>query len=180
MILVFLGPPYSGKGIQAELLSKQLKIPVFSMGLLIRRAYENKDPKIVKGYKQYALKGMHLPNKLKSHLLKKKLDENKGNFILDNYPATKEDLDEFLNYLSKHFLQVDKVFYINISISEMKKRIVDRQRKDDKFDIVLKRRHIQDKDRIPVLAYFNSKGLLKEINGEGSIEDVYERIVKVL
>ena len=62
----------------------------------------------------------------------------------------------------------------------MKKRIVDRQRKDDKFDIVLKRRHIQDKDRIPVLAYFNSKGLLKEINGEGSIEDVYERIVKVL
>lgn len=180
MILVFLGPPYSGKGIQAKFLSKRFKIPVFSMGLLIREAYENKDPKVLKGYEQYAMKGMHLPNKLKFHLLKKKLDENKGSFILDNYPATKEDLDEFLNYLSKHFLQVDKVFYINISISEMKKRIVNRHRRDDEFDIVLKRRHIQDKDRIPVLRYFNSKGLLKEINGEGSIEDVYKRIIKVL
>ena len=180
MILVFLGPPYSGKGIQAELLSRRLKIPVFSMGLFIRRAYKNKDPKAVKGYEQYAMKGKHLPNKLKFHLLKQKLDKNKENFILDNYPATKEDLNEFLNYLSKHFLQLDKVFYINISISEMKKRIVDRQRKDDKFDIILKRRQIQDKDRAPVLSYFNSKGLLKEINGEGSIEDVYERIIKFL
>lgn len=180
MIIVFLGPPYSGKGKQAELLSKRLKIPVFSMGLLIREAYKNKDPKVVKGYEQYAMKGMHLPNKLKSHLLKEKLDKNKENFILDNYPATKEDLGEFLNYLSKHFLQVDKVFYINISISEMKKRMVNRQRKDDESDIVLKRRQIQDKDRAVVLKYFNAKGLLKKINGEGSIKDVYERIIKAL
>lgn len=180
MILVFLGPPYSGKGTQAELLSKQLKIPVFSMGLLIREAYENKDPKAVKGYEQYAMRGKHLPNKLKFHLLKEKLDENKGNFILDNYPATEEDLDKFLNYLSERFLQVDKVFYINISISEMKKRIVYRQRKDDKFDIVLKRRQIQDKDRAPVLAYFNSKRLLEKINGEGSIEEIHRKIQKAL
>ena len=76
MILVFLGPPYSGKGTQAKLLAKQLKIPVFSMGLLIREAYEKKDPKAVKGYEQYAMRGMHLPNKLKFHLLKEKLDKS--------------------------------------------------------------------------------------------------------
>lgn len=180
MILVFLGPPYSGKGTQAELLAKQLKIPVFSMGLLIREAYENKDPKAVKGYEQYAMRGMHLPNKLKFHLLKEKLDEDKGNFILDNYPATQGDLNALMNYLSKRFLQVNKVFYINISVAEMEKRMVDRGRKDDKFEIVMRRREIQDKDRLPVLTYFNSKGLLEEIKGEGSIKEVHGRIMKAL
>jgi len=180
MILVFLGPPYSGKGTQAKLLAKQLKIPVFSMGLLIREAYEKKDPKAVKGYEQYAMRGMHLPNKLKFHLLKEKLDEDKGNFILDNYPATQGDLNTLMNYLSKRFLQVNKVFYINISVAEMEKRIVDRQRKDDKFEIVMRRREIQDKDRLPVLTYFNSKGLLEEINGEGSIEQIHRKIQKAL
>lgn len=180
MILVFLGPPYSGKGTQAELLSKQLKIPVFSMGLLIREAYENKDPKVVRGYEQYAMRGRHLPNKLKFHLLKKKLDENKGNFILDNYPATQEDLNALMNYLSKRFLQVNKVFHINISVAEMEKRMVDRGRKDDKFEIVMRRREIQDKDRLSVLTYFNSKRLLEEINGEGSIEQIHRKIQKSL
>lgn len=180
MILIFLGPPYSGKGTQAELLSKQLKIPVFSMGLLIREAYEKKDPKAVKGYEQYAMRGMHLPNKLKFHLLKEKLDENKGNFILDNYPATQEDLEVFLNYISTHSLQVDKVFYISISVEDMKKRIINRRRKDDKLEIILKRREEQDKDRLPVLTYFNSKGLLEEIKGEGSIKEVHGRIMKAL
>ena len=62
----------------------------------------------------------------------------------------------------------------------MEKRIVDRQRKDDKFEIVMRRREIQDKDRLPVLTYFNSKGLLEEINGEGSIEQIHRKIQKAL
>ena len=75
MILVFLGPPYSGKGTQAELFAKELSLPFFSLGELIRDAYKRKDSKVVEGYESYGMKGFHLPNNLKFYLLKEKMDE---------------------------------------------------------------------------------------------------------
>lgn len=176
MILVFIGPPYSGKGTQAQLFGKELNLPVFSMGELIRKAYERKDPRAVEGYEKYGMKGLHLPNSLKFYLLEEEMNKNKDGFILDNYPATQEDMDTLFPYLSANNLKIDKVIYMPISFEEMTKRIVFRNRKDDRREIVLKRREEQGKDRIPVLEYFKTQGILKEINGEGSIEGVYSRI----
>jgi Adenylate kinase and related kinases len=172
MIQIFLGPPYSGKGTQATILGKELNLPVFSMGELIREGNRLGNPKAVEGYQNYTLKGLHLPNSLKFFLLKEKMDANKNGFILDNYPATQEDLETLQNYLTENNLQVDKVFYVNISIEEMKNRMVQRGRDDDKPEIVLVRRDVQDKDRLPVLQYFREKGILTEINGEGTIAAV--------
>ena len=167
MILIFLGPPYSGKGTQATILGKELNLPVFSMGELIREGNRLGNPKAVEGYQNYTVKGMHVPNSLKFELLREKMDENKNGFILDNYPATQEDLDTLLNYLLENSLRVDKVFYISISAEAMTARITERGRDDDKLEIVLTRKEVQDKDREPVLQYFKEKGMLTEINGEG-------------
>jgi adenylate kinase len=177
MILIFLGPPFSGKGTQATILGKELNLPMFSMGELIREGNRIGNPKAVEGYQNYVIKGLHVPNSLKFELLKEKMDENKNGFILDNYPATQEDLDTLLGYFEQNSLQVDKVFYVNISVSEMKNRMVQRGREDDKPEIVLVRREVQDKDRLPVLQYFRKKGLLAEINGEGAI-DMVQAVIK--
>jgi adenylate kinase len=179
MILVFSGPPFSGKGTQAQILGKELNLPVFSMGEIIREAYKENYPRAKEGYENYTLKGLHLPNEIKFSWLVKKLTGHKD-FILDNYPATQEDLDTLLNYLSENSLQIDKVFYVNISVEEMKNRMVQRGRGDDKPEIVLTRREIQDKDRQPILEYFKQKGLLAEINGEGTIEAVQALIRREL
>ena len=179
MILIFLGPPYSGKGTQATILGKELNLPVFSMGAIIREAYKENCPRSKEGYENYALKGLHLPNEIKFPWLAKKLDGHKD-FILDNYPANQEDLDMLNNYFAKNNLQVDKVFYVNISVEEMKNRMVQRGREDDKPEIVLTRREVQDKDREPVLQYFREKGLLAEINGEGTIDAVQTVIREVV
>ena len=180
MILIFLGPPYSGKGTQATILGKKLNLPVFSMGELIREGNRLGNPKAVEGYKNYSMKGLHLPNSLKFDLLKEKLDQNKNGFILDNYPATQEDLDTLLSYLSENNLRVNKVFYVKISVEEMKNRMVQRGRDDDKPEIVLTRRAVQDKDRLPVLEYFKNKGMLVEIDGEGPIDAVQAKIREAL
>jgi adenylate kinase len=180
MILIFLGPPYSGKGTQATILGKELNLPVFSMGELIREGNRLGNPKAVEGYQNYTVKGMHVPNSLKFELLRERMNENRNGFILDNYPATQEDLDTLLNYLLENSLQVDKVFYISISAEAMTARITERGRDDDKLEIVLTRKEVQDKDREPVLQYFKEKGMLTEINGEGSIEDVQAKIREVL
>jgi len=180
MILIFLGPPYSGKGTQAQILGKELNLPVFSMGALIREGNKLGNPKAMEGYQNYTLKGLHLPNSLKFDLLKEKMDVNKNGFILDNYPATQEDLETLNNYLSQNSLQVDKVFYVNISSEAMTARITERGREDDKLETVLTRKTVQDQDRLPVLEYFRQKGLLVEINGEGSVTDVQSKIKEAL
>lgn len=178
MILIFIGPPYSGKGTQAKLIGEKLGLPVFSMGNLQLDAYNAGNQAIIEGFKEYRMKGLHLPNAIKFPLLKEKMDENKSGFIIDNYPATQEDVDTFSNYLLENSLVVNKVFYINIADEEMKNRMIQRGRPDDKPEIVMERKIQQDQDRIPVLNYFSSKGILEEIDGKGSVEEVEARIME--
>lgn len=179
MILIFLGPPFSGKGTQAQILGKELNLPTFSMGAIIREAYAKNYPRSKEGYENYSMKGLHLPNEIKFPWLAEEISGHK-NFILDNYPGNQEDLDMLNNYLAKNNLQVDKVFLVNISVEEMKNRMIQRGRGDDKPEVVMERREIQDKDRQPVLEYFRQKGLLAEINGEGTIDAVQAEIRKEL
>jgi len=180
MIIIFIGPPFAGKDTQAKLLSAELNIPVYSMGALIREAKEAGDPLAIEGFENFSMKGLHLPINLKFHLVKDKIDSLQGDLILDNFPGNQEDLDTFNNYLSDRNLKVKKVFYINITNEEMLRRMIDRGRGDDQPEIVMKRRENQDKDRENVIAFYRSKGILKEINGERSIEQIHQEIKESL
>lgn len=177
MNIIFLGPPYSGKGTQAKLLSQKLHIPSFSMGELIRDAISRGNEKVKKGYEDYAMKGYYLPVELKFDLIKEKLERSKNGFIVDNFPSNKADLDMFNRYMLKKGKTIDKVFNIMISEEEMLRRFVSRGRPDDTREIVLKRRVNQDKERLPVLKYFKENGILVEINGEQSVEDIFQDIL---
>ncbi len=173
MNIVFIGPPLAGKGTQAKLLSIKLRIPVFSIGALLRE-YAKDD------YKQYAMKGQNLPVVLKFNLLKEKLDNAKNGFILENFPAAEDDLMVFIDYLNKHKLTIDKAFNITISEEETKKRMKQRGRIDDDTDIVKNRMAFQGKDRKIVLDYFSKMGVLVTINGEGSVEEIHKRVIDSL
>lgn len=170
MNIIFTGTPLAGKGTQAKLLSKKLNIPVFSIGSLLREHTK-------KGYEQYAMKGYNLPTSLKFDLLKEKMDAAKDGFILENFPATKDDLDIFLEYLKSHALTIHRVFNIVVLDETALRRARVRGRIDDTIDIVTKRRIVQGKDRESVLGYFKEKGLLVDIDGEGTIDEVNKRII---
>lgn len=180
MIIIFIGPPYAGKGTQVNLLAEKLGLPFFAMGELIRSARSSGDPKAIKGFEEYSMKGLHLPIDLKFYLLKDKLDKASDGFILDNFPANKEDLEAFNNYLRERRLTVDKVVYLFVSEEEMKKRMIVRGRADDSPDILMIRREIQDKDRVAVIEHFKRQGVLEEINGKASIEEVHQEILNRL
>lgn len=178
MIIVFIGPPFAGKDTQAKLLSESLGIPAVSMGALIRQAYEEKNPKAIEGFEHYSLKGLHVPNALKFDFLKEKMEEVNYNVILDNYPATQEDLDTLLPYIHAHNVDIDTVIYLTLSAGEMQKRLIARGRPDDTLEIVTKRRENQDKDREPVVEHFRKAGKLIEINGEKDIQTIHQVILQ--
>lgn len=178
MIIIFTGPPFAGKDTQAKRVSKALQLPVFSMGHIIRDAYAAGNQKAVEGFENYSMKGLHVPNDLKFGLLKEKLDQHPDGYILDNYPATQEDLDTYLSYLTAVNKTVDCVIYMNITKEEMLQRMTSRDRADDTIEIVMKRRENQDKDREAVISYFSAKGMLEEINGHGDVEAIHSEIME--
>ena len=179
-VIIFIGPPFAGKETQTCLLSKRLNLPVFSMGALVRKAYEEGDPDAVEGFENYSMKGLHIPTPMKFKFLKSKIDPLENSFILDNFPATKEDLDTFLNYIQTKKLEIEKVFLLNVTEEEMIKRMKERGRKDDREDIIAKRREEQDRDREVLINYFKRGNKLSEIDGNKSIEEVHEDILKNL
>lgn len=181
MIIVFIGPPYAGKDTQGKLLSQKFgNMPLFSIGGLIREARESGNETFIKAYREYALKGFHLPTAIKFPLLKEKMDQAGEGFILDNFPATKDDLAMFNDYLSRTNKKIDKVIYLHISEEEIRKRFENafRGRKDDDPDIIAARREIQNQDRIPVLEFYKERNLISEINGEGTIDKIHTEILK--
>lgn len=178
MIIILTGPPFAGKDTQAKILTQKLGLPVFSMGQIIRDAYAAGNPKAVEGFEQYSMKGLHVPNTLKFDLLREKLDEDTTGYILDNYPATQEDLDTYLAYLQEKGQKVDCVIYLTISQETMLSRMTSRGRADDTEEIVLKRRENQDKDRESVIAYFLAQGVLEEIDGENEIDDITKEVLE--
>ncbi len=181
-IIIFLGAPFSGKETQTTPLSQKLAVPVFSMGHLIREA-RVLDPEIERAFQEYTVKGLHVPIDIKFSLLRKEMEKHMEGFILDNFPASQEDLDVFNRYISESQLKVNKVFYLKISHDEMIKRFNEssnRGRADDTIEALQTRSTIQSQDREPVLEYFKNRDILVEINGEQDIEKVADDILKNL
>jgi adenylate kinase len=182
-IYVLIGPPLSGKETQGELLEISLGgIPRFSMGHLIREA-RNTDQKFENAYQKYSMQGKHLPNDIKFSLLADKMNKaNQSGFILDNFPATAEDVEYLERYLVGKDLKIKTVIVLNVSGDETKKRFEiarnRRGRADDTIKNILDRREIQDTDRMAVLNHYEKMGVLKMINGEQSVEKVHQDILR--
>ncbi len=182
-IYVLIGPPLSGKETQGELLETSLGgIPRFSMGHLIREA-RNKDQKFENAYQQYSMQGKHLPNEIKFPLLADEMNKaSQSGFILDNFPATEEDVEYLERYLVGKDLNMKTVIVLNVSRDEMKKRFEiaknRRGRADDTIENIVDRREIQDSDRMAVLNHYEKMGLLRMINGEQSVEKVHQDILR--
>lgn len=184
-IYVLIGPPLSGKETQGDLLELSLGgIPRFSMGHLIREA-RKVDPKLEQAFQEYSMQGKHVPNEVKFPLMAQKMDDAaETGFILDNFPATSEDIEYLERYLKDKDLQVKSVISLSVSEEEMKKRFEiakeKRGRADDTIENVEERREIQDRDREAVIQHYREKGLLREINGEGTVEEVHNAIMSAI
>lgn len=183
-IYVLIGPPLSGKETQGGLLELSLGgIPRFSMGHLIREARKT-DSVFEKAFSEYSMQGKHLPTEIKFPLMVQKMNEALGDFVLDNFPGTQQDVEYLEKYLEGKPFRIQAVISLNISEEEMRKRFEiakeKRGRADDTFENVHERREIQDKDREAVLSYYRTLGILHEINGEDSVEHVHDKIIAAI
>jgi len=185
MRIVLLGPPGSGKGTQAKLLVEQLGVPHISTGALLRNAAQRGTEL---GLKAKALtdKGELVPDDVISDMIGERLrraDVAKG-FILDGYPrnlAQAKSLDALLERLDQ---PVDEAILIDIKAELIIKRIARRAqeegRADDTEETVRNRLQVYTEQTEPVAEYYAQRGLLTKVLGEGSVDDIFQRILSIL
>jgi len=125
-IIVFLGPPGSGKDTQSEIVQKKYGIPIISTGFLIREEIK-KQTDIGKKIDQDITDGKFASDEIIEILLSRRLKNNdtKNGFILDGYPRNIQQAQLLDSKIKK-----DKkitVFYIEIGEDEINKRILNRR-----------------------------------------------------
>jgi len=185
MRIVLLGAPGSGKGTQAALLVKELGLPHISTGELLRSA--------VKAGSALGLqangvmdRGELVSDEIMLGLIEERLSRPDigGGFILDGYPRNlvqAEALDDLLNRLEQpveEALQID--VDVEMVIARIAKRAAEEGRSDDTEETVRKRMEVYAAQTAPVVDYYAGKGVLSRVLGEGSIEEVFQRIKGVL
>ena len=185
MRIVLLGAPGSGKGTQAALLQERFSVPHISTGVLLRQAVHEQSELGLKA-KAVMDKGELVSDELMLGLIGDRLAQPDAacGFILDGYPrnlSQAEALDALLERISH---PVDEALQIDIDPEQIVLRIVKRAaeegRSDDSEQVVRNRLRVYQEQTAPVIDYYAERGVLTRVLGEGSVQEVNERINSIL
>ncbi|MDV3185213.1 MAG: nucleoside monophosphate kinase [Candidatus Phytoplasma australasiaticum] len=128
MNIILIGPPATGKGTQAIILSKYFNIPHISTGDIFRKNLQlNTD--LGKSANSYIEKGFLVPDYITNAMIKENLlkDENKKGFILDGFPRNSLQAIFLNNFFQQQNIILTKVIYFNSDIKILQKRILGRR-----------------------------------------------------
>lgn len=186
MNIIFIGPPGSGKSTQAKKIAEALNLLHISTGDVIRKLHEQEDPAVEESY-QYLLRGEWVPDDLIIGLLKNwinRFPDTEG-IVLDGFPRTVPqakilDQQRFLPGTGT----ADKVVYVNTSQAECLARLIKRaeieHRADETQEAIEQRLEEFRTKTEPVLDYYRQKGIVLEVDGDGTIEEIYQEIISQL
>ncbi|MFA7663010.1 MAG: adenylate kinase [Patescibacteria group bacterium] len=179
------GLPACGKTTQAELLSKELGMTQFGMGDRLRAEVES-GSELGQRIKTYVDQGTLIPDEMMHEIINNvSAEANPNGIIFDGFPrkvSQAEMLDKIANQLGT---PIKAFFYIKVGAQEVVKRIGLRaetgDREDDKDPAIVQTRiDVFVKESEPLMAYYRQQGKLIEIDGEQTIEQVFEEIKKFL
>lgn len=180
MRLILLGPPGAGKGTQAQRLVDKHSIVQLSTGDMLRAAATAGTP-VGKRAKAIMDRGDLVPDDVMIEIIAERLDTAKG-FILDGFPRTVDQAEALDRLLQDRGLRIDRIIEIVVDHNILRDRIAGRAREtrgtraDDTAETVTKRLDVYREQTAPVADYYRKKGVLKAVDGMGSVEEVAERI----
>ena len=171
MRLLIMGPPGVGKGTQAKGIAEHYGIPAISTGDIFRANVRNQTPLGLEVARIMA-EGAYVPDEITDAIVRDRLAEPDAaqGWLLDGYPRTLGQVEALDGVLAESGLLIERLL----------KRAELEGRADDNAETIANRMTVYAEATDPLLAIYADRGLLVEVDGLGSIEEVRERITKAL
>jgi adenylate kinase len=124
--LVLLGPPGSGKGTQAEMITRQFGIPVTSTGAILRRERDLGTP-LGQQTAEVLRSGGLVSDKIIIELIEDWLRLHGGHgFVFDGFPRTLPQAESLMSILARLRSALDLAIWLEVSEQTVRDRIAGR------------------------------------------------------
>ena len=201
MVIVFLGPPASGKGTQARKLAEKLNLKYLSTGDMLRDIKEAR-----KDIAKLITEGKLVPDKVFLKLLLEYFEGKKiyDNLVLDGSPRSVFQYEKIKDWLESKGSKIDRAIFLDISQETAVKRISSRRedrytgevynlitnppgpeidkknliiRDDDRPQVVKERFEVYKNETKPLVTRFKKEGILLQVDGEQPINIIFSEIL---
>jgi adenylate kinase len=177
MRIVFLGPPGSGKGTQAQRLKDYLGIAHLSTGEMLRASADAGTPLGAKA-NEYMRAGQLVPDDVVLGIVVDRLEQPdcQRGCLFDGFPRTLPQAESLDDTLGAHKLPLDLVLCLRVPEERLVERLLARGRADDSRKTIEERFRQYTQLTEPLLKYYRARGILRPIDGEGTPDQVFARV----
>ena len=178
-----MGPPGAGKGTQAKVLAARLGVPAVSTGDIFRAHVAEGTPLGLEA-QRYMDAGDYVPDEVTNAMVRERLSEDdaRSGFLLDGYPRTLAQVEELDRMLGDD--SIDAVVVLTADEEELVQRLLRRAhiegRTDDTEQVIRRRQELFREQTAPLLAVYEDRGLLVEVDGMGEVDEVTSRVFSAL
>ncbi len=207
--LILLGPPGAGKGTQAARLVERYGIPQISTGDMLRDA-RRRGTQLGEEAARYMDAGELVPDEVVIGIVEERLErpDAEGGFVLDGFPRTTDQAEALADMSVTIEVVVSLEVPESELVRRLSGRLVCPEcgaafheefnppssddvcdecghqglvkREDDRPEVVRERLAEYREKTQPLVEFYRERGLLVEVDGEGSPDEVAERIESVL
>jgi adenylate kinase len=205
--LILLGAPGAGKGTQAFMLSKELRVPHISTGDILREEVKNQT-ELGKRANEVMASGLLVPDQTIIEIVNSRLEKSDclPGYIFDGFPRTVSQA----RMLKDNHIEIDQVIFIDLPDSILVRRLSGRRvcqrchkmyhvdfnppqkefvcdvcgslliiREDDSIGTVKKRIEVYRKQTEPLIEYFQNDGSVRfnVVDGGANGEDTAEHVL---
>ncbi len=181
--LLFLGPPGAGKGTQAQQIAKLLGIPHISTGDMLRQAVAD-ETELGMQAKAIMEAGDLVPDEIVTALVIERLSQPDAacGYLLDGYPRNAAQADTLAGTYGDDV--IDTAVAVDVESEELVRRILQRAqeqgRADDTEDVIRNRLSVYREETEPLIEYYRVRDRVADVDGVGTIDEVFGRIVSAL
>ncbi|GHD47455.1 adenylate kinase [Mycetocola manganoxydans] len=179
--LLIVGPPGAGKGTQAAVLADALGVPAISTGDIFR-ANIKEGTELGLKVQEIVSSGGYVPDSLTNAIVRDRLHQPDAidGFLLDGYPRTRDQVTELDSILAETGSELNAVVQLVADpdevVTRLLKRAEEQGRADDTEAVIRHRQDVYHEQTEPVIAAYKARGIVVEVDGLGSVDEVSERV----
>lgn len=183
--LLIVGPQGSGKGTQGVRIAQAFGIPAISTGDVFRAAVADGSDLGLQ-VKSVIEAGDLVSDELTSAVVRDRLSQAdaSGGFLLDGYPRNMSQVAHLDEFLEGRDESLDAVIELSVprdeSIARLSLRAQEQGRTDDTEEVIANRLSIYERETAPILGVYGARGIVDEIDGVGTLDEITDRIIAAL